>query len=76
MFFVAARHRLKKTPNWQSLFGQLRILYKSYGMDRKAAVLDNHDGNKEAICRKLGVICEADIRRIESGMPRNRRVNA
>lgn len=30
------------------------------------AVLDNHQGKKEAICRKLGVISDMDINRIST----------
>lgn len=39
-------------------------------MPRKVAVLDNHRESKEAICRRLGVVTEADVSRIAESLRR------
>ena len=53
-----------KQVNWNKLWSGLSEIYEVAGMKRKKAVLDNYIDQKEVICRKLGVVCEADIVRI------------
>jgi hypothetical protein len=43
-------------------------VYTVTGQERKKAVLVNHSDKKEMICRKLGVVCEADIDRIAKNL--------
>jgi hypothetical protein len=59
---------IRKIANWTILYDQLRTLYRSYNLDRKVAILDNHTNKKEIICRKLGVVCASDIGRIEKDL--------
>jgi hypothetical protein len=54
----------RKKPDWNKLWKQLRNVYEINGRTRQVAVLDNYAGKKEAICRKLGVICGSDVNRI------------
>lgn len=68
MFSVPTKRLPARPPNWGTLHGQLRTLYKAAGLTRKVAVLDNHVDRKEAICRRLGVICPADLTRLESDL--------
>ncbi len=55
-----------KRPNWGELWQFLRKAYVDTGEDRQVAVLDNYSKDKEAICRKLGVVNGADVTRIYS----------
>jgi hypothetical protein len=55
-----------KQVNWNKLWSNLSDIYSAAGMQRQKAVLDNHIDQKEKICRKLGVVCEADIVRISN----------
>lgn len=58
----------KAAPNFQVLWRRLRTAYLSAGKNRKVAVLDNHENRKELICRKLGVVCDADVNRISASL--------
>ena len=55
---------MKKAPNWNELYTRLKNIYSQFGYNRKVAVLDNYQHQKEKICRKLGVISNADLSRI------------
>jgi hypothetical protein len=55
---------MAQVPQWEKLWKRLRDVYVLAGKDRHVAVLDNHSNRKEAICRKLGVVSDADISRI------------
>jgi hypothetical protein len=55
-----------KQANWNKLWSNLSDIYSVAGMQRQKAILDNHIDQKEKICRKLGVVCEADIVRISN----------
>jgi hypothetical protein len=64
--------KTQTVPNFQALWLRLRTVYSSAGKHRNVAVLDNHKNRKEIICRKFGVVCDADINRIaESLKPTN-----
>jgi hypothetical protein len=58
----------KAAPNFQMLWKRLRTVYSSSGKNRNVAVLDNHEDRKEFICRRLGVVCDADINRISASL--------
>ena len=51
-------------PNFQALWTRLMTITMSSGDERFRAVLLNHTDKKEYICRKLGVVTEADVQRI------------
>lgn len=55
-----------KKPDFQSLWTRLRAAYESAGRGRDVAVLDNFQNRKEMICRKLGVVCAADVDRVSA----------
>ncbi len=55
----------KRPPNWSKLYDQLRSVLAESGNARKLAALDNHSDRKETFCRKMGVVCSADVGRIE-----------
>lgn len=58
--------------HWPDLWKKLRDLYCVAEKPRHAAVLENFEGNKENICRRMGVISPADIVRIAAKLkPRN-----
>jgi hypothetical protein len=61
---IKARKANKRKADWNELWKRLRATYEYAGKDRQVAVLDNYSRNKETICRKLGVVCHADVRRI------------
>ena len=41
-------------------------LAEEFGDARLRAVLTNHEGRREYICRKLGVVSDGDIRRLRA----------
>jgi hypothetical protein len=51
-------------PNFQVLWNLLVGVADKVGNDRFKAILSNHANRQEYICRKLGVICQADVDRI------------
>ena len=57
---------MRSNPNWNKLWNRLRETYRLSGKHRYVAVLDNFIDSKEIICRKLGVICELDVNRINN----------
>jgi hypothetical protein len=62
-------HKVKKTPttvrpNFQALWRLLVGAAEKAGNTRYKAILTNHADRQEYICRKLGVVCSADIERI------------
>jgi hypothetical protein len=57
-----------KSVNWNHIWERLRRTYVTAGLPRQAAVLDNHRESKEAICRRLGVICDVDINRVSESI--------
>ena len=62
-------HKLKKLPaaarpNFQVLWRLLVGAAEKAGNDRYKAILTNHANRQEYICRKLGVVCAADVERI------------
>jgi len=62
----------KKIPNWNQLFSKLEMVYKLNGKTRDVSVLNNFRNHKENICRKLGVICDADVTRISSKLKKTK----
>ena len=52
--------------NFGALWTRLVYAATSAGDERFKATLMNHEGRKEGICRRLGVICLADVDRIEA----------
>jgi hypothetical protein len=63
---ITQTKKKKPPPNWDLLFHRLSEVYIAAGQKRKKSVLDNHTDKKERICRRLGVISEADIVRISN----------
>lgn len=53
-------------PNFQALWVRLAHIAEEVGDSRLRAVLKNHEDRREYICRKLGVVTEADVQRIRS----------
>jgi hypothetical protein len=52
--------------SWNELWKKLRELYYIAEKPRHAAVLENFRNNKESICRRMGVISDADVVRVTS----------
>lgn len=50
--------------DWARLYARLEAVLSATGQDRRQAALKNHVDQKELICRKFGVVCEADVDRI------------
>lgn len=61
---------VSKSKSWPALWESLRRTYEAAGLPRKVAVLDNHRDSKEAICRRLGVVSEADVARVAESLRR------
>ena len=62
-------HKTKKLPaaarpNFQVLWRLLVGAAEKAGNERYKAILTNHSNQQEYICRKLGVVCAADVERI------------
>ena len=62
-------HKIKKQPagprpNFQILWRMLVTAAEKVGNEKYKALLNNHSDKQEYICRKLGVICSADVERI------------
>jgi hypothetical protein len=53
-------------PNFKNLWTQAMAMANGLGDTKTVAVLANHKENPERICRKLGIVCPADIERIKS----------
>jgi len=51
-------------PDFQALWRMLVGVAEDAKNDRVKAILTNHSGKQEYICRKLGVICAADVARL------------
>jgi hypothetical protein len=62
-------HKLKKhpashRPNFAILWRLLLGVAEKAGHEKYKALLNNHAEKQEYICRKLGVVCSADVERI------------
>ncbi len=55
-------------PDFNALWNMLVDVATRCGNDRVKATLVNHQGRKEYICRKLGVVSFNDVTRIEAGL--------
>lgn len=55
-----------RTANFGALWIRLMSIASKVGDDRMKAALMNHENKKERICRRLGVISEADVQRMET----------
>jgi hypothetical protein len=53
-----------KKMDFNKLWKRLRTVYETAGKVRNVAVLDNFQHDKESICRRLNVVCDADVNRI------------
>jgi len=62
----------KARPDWPGLHAKLRVVYSVGSLPRMVAALDNFRDRKESICRRLGVICEADVSRISAGIKKTK----
>lgn len=51
------------------------MVYSEFSEDRKISVLDNFSKNKSYICKKLGVICDADVNRVATRLKNLRKLN-
>lgn len=63
-------NRRRRPPDWGRLHSSLRDTYAAAGAVRMTAVVDNHSEKKESICRRLGVISDADVSRIAEKLKR------
>lgn len=54
------------TLNFKALWTQTLNMAKDTGDIRIISVLENHKEKPEKICRKLGIVCNADILRIKA----------
>lgn len=70
---AALPRKTQRKSDWNALFESLRSVYRKADQQRMVAALDNHKENREAICRKLGVVCEADVSRIASSLRKSAR---
>jgi hypothetical protein len=52
--------------NFSALWTSLLAAAGRTGDERLKAVLMNHESRKEHICRRLGVVSAADVRRMEA----------
>jgi hypothetical protein len=50
--------------NWNELWKRLRDVYYVAEKPRHVAVLENFKNSKESICRRMGIISDADIARV------------
>ena len=55
-------------PNFASLWERLKTVAEMNGDDRLKSMLLNHERRKEYICRKLGVVSDADVNRMARTM--------
>ena len=55
---------MKNVSNFSQLWDRLKTEAELSGDDRMVAVLMNHERKKEYICRRLGVISDADVTRV------------
>lgn len=62
-----------RTPNWGHLYERLAAAYRAAGDDRTLAAMENFRDRKETICRKLGVVCDADVVRISAGLRKSKK---
>ncbi len=60
----------RRAPDWGRLHSSLRNTYAAAGAVRMTAVVDNNSDRKESICRRLGVISDADVSRIAAELGR------
>jgi hypothetical protein len=56
----------KVKPNFKNLWTQAMQMAKGLNDTRTVSVLANHKENPERICRKLGIVCQADIVRMKT----------
>lgn len=59
---------MAKSPDFRSLWDKLVASAAASGDSRMTAALLNHEGRKEVICRKLGVVGDADVARVAKSM--------
>lgn len=50
--------------NWNELWRKLRDVFLSADKPRSVSVLDNFRDSKESICRRMGIVSDADIIRM------------
>ncbi len=60
-------------PNFQALWTRLASVAEEVGDSRLHALLKNHEDRREYICRRLGVVTEADVQRIRAQREARRR---
>jgi hypothetical protein len=56
--------RGNRATNWAKMVSMLHAIYSAAGMYRHKAVLHAYGDRHETVCRKLNVVCEADLSRI------------
>jgi len=57
---------MKPSPNFTALWTRYLTLSDKYSDDKTKAILMNNRDKRERILRRLGVIGEADLRRVEA----------
>ena len=62
----------KRPPDWGKLHSALVDVYASAGAKRMKAAVENHSDKKEQICRRLGVVSNADVSRVAAELRRSK----
>jgi hypothetical protein len=52
--------------NWNELWRKVRDIYSLADKTRSVSVLDNFKNHKENICRRMGIVSDADVARLLS----------
>ncbi len=63
-FQLYRNSEMAKSINFTKLWERLKVEIELLGDQRLKAVVSNHEQRKEYICRKLGIISDADINRL------------
>jgi hypothetical protein len=54
--------------NFKNLWRRMVLLAEEHGDERLRSTLMNHENRQEYICRKYGVVSDADLTRIKVGI--------
>lgn len=57
-----------KASDFRALWDKLVAAASASGDTRLLATLTNNEGRKEWICRRLGIVSDADVARVSSSM--------
>lgn len=62
---------MARGPDFRALWDRLVAAASASGDGRMRAALVNNEGRKEWICRRLGVVSDADVARVAASMRGN-----